>query len=77
MGGIGPSLLGLALVSGVTVYMAVLHFAQSRSRAEQNARYVQQRSIHLWIAGWALAAQAVNVFRGFECITARPQVAVL
>ena len=77
MGGIGPSLLGLALVSGVTVYMAVLHFAQSRSRAEQNARYVQQRSIHLWIAGWALAAQAVNVFRGFQYVTDRPQVAVL
>ena len=77
MGRLEPSLLGLALVSGVTVYMAGIHLALGGRRPEQNMQYAQQRTIHLWSAGWAVAAQVVNVCRGFQYVTDSPLVAVV
>jgi signal transduction histidine kinase/CheY-like chemotaxis protein/HPt (histidine-containing phosphotransfer) domain-containing protein len=79
MGGIGPSLLGVALASGITLYLAILHLALGRNRSAQTEEHAQQRTntMHRWSAGWSALALVTNVCRGLQYVTDKPRVVIL
>ena len=74
VGGIGLSVLGLALASGITIHMAILHLALGRTASNQ---VQQQITVHSWSAAWCVVSQLINICRGIHYTTQSPIVATL
>ena len=68
------SVLGLALASGVTIHMAILHLALGRTASNQ---VQQQITVHSWSAAWCVVSQLINICRGIHYTTQNPIIVTL